>query len=92
MIVGMDFGTTNSGMAVYDGQKLRRLPLDEGSDSPRILRSALYITNEQDVYIGRTAIDRYFEHNVGRPVKLERVLPDPEGARAVPVLERARAS
>ena len=73
MIVGMDFGTTNSGMAVYDGAELRRLPLDSGSESPRILRSALYITNEQDVFIGRTAINRYFEHNVGRPVKLERV-------------------
>jgi len=73
MIVGMDFGTTNSGMAVYDGKELHRLPLDHGSDNPRILRSALYITNEQDVFIGRTAIDRYFEHNVGRPVKLEKV-------------------
>ena len=73
MIVGMDFGTTNSGMAVYDGQELRRLPLDPASDNPRVLRTALYITNEQDVYIGRDALDRYFAHNVGRPTKLERV-------------------
>lgn len=73
MIVGMDFGTTNSGMAVYDGQELRRLPLDRTSENPRVLRTALYITNEQDVYIGRDALDRYFAHNVGRPAKLERV-------------------
>lgn len=73
MIVGMDFGTTNSGMAVYDGQELRRLPLDPASENPRVLRTALYITNEQNVFIGRDALDRYFAHNVGRPTKLERV-------------------
>lgn len=73
MIVGMDFGTTNSGMAVYDGQELRRLPLDPANENPRIARTALYITNQQDVFIGRQAVNRYFEHNVGRPVKLQKV-------------------
>ena len=28
MIVGMDFGTTNSGMAVYNGRSVQLLPLD----------------------------------------------------------------
>lgn len=73
MIVGMDFGTTNSGMAVYDGKELRRLPLDPANENPRIARTAVYITNQQDVFIGRQAINRYFEHNVGRPVKLQKV-------------------
>ena len=73
MIVGMDFGTTNSGMSVFDGRDLRRLPLDPSNENARILRTALYITNEQNVFVGREAIDRYFEHNVGRPVKLEKV-------------------
>lgn len=73
MIVGMDFGTTNSGMAVYDGQELRRLPLDPASENPRVVRTALYITNEQEVYIGRDALDRYFAQNVGRPTRLERI-------------------
>jgi hypothetical chaperone protein len=73
MIVGMDFGTTNSGMAVYDGQELRRLPLDPASENPRVVRTALYITNDQELFIGRDAIDRYFAQNVGRPTKLERV-------------------
>lgn len=73
MIVGMDFGTTNSGMAVYDGRDVRRLPLDPSNDNPRIARTALYVTNEQDIFIGREAVDRYFEHNVGRPVKLQKV-------------------
>ncbi|MDX1665286.1 MAG: Hsp70 family protein [Candidatus Promineifilaceae bacterium] len=73
MIVGMDFGTTNSGMALYNGEAVRRLPLDPSSENPRVVRTALYITNEQDIFIGREAVDRYFEHNVGRPVKLEKV-------------------
>lgn len=73
MIVGMDFGTTNSGMSLFDGQELRRLPLDPANENPRIVRTALYITNEQDIYIGRDAVNRYFDHNVGRPVKLQKV-------------------
>ncbi len=73
MIVGMDFGTTNSGMAYFDGQELRLLPLEESAENPRVLRTALYITNEQEVMIGREAIDRYFAQNMGRPVRLQRV-------------------
>ena len=73
MIVGMDFGTTNSGMSVYDGRQLQLLPLDPNNSNPHILRSALYITNSQNVVIGRGAVDRYYEHNLDRPVKLQRV-------------------
>lgn len=73
MIVGMDFGTTNSGMSVYDGQELRVLPLDAANENPRVFRTALYITNEQEIVVGRAAVDQYFEQNVGRPVKLKKV-------------------
>lgn len=73
MIVGMDFGTTNSGMSVYDGDALRVLPLDPVNENPRVLRTALYVTNEQEVVIGRAAVDEYFAQNVGRPVKLQKV-------------------
>ncbi|WP_374689004.1 Hsp70 family protein [Promineifilum sp.] len=73
MIIGMDFGTTNSGMAVYDGQAVEVLPLDPSAANPRVARTALYITNEQSVTIGRAAIDRYFEHNLNRPVKMQKL-------------------
>ncbi len=73
MIVGMDFGTTNSGMAVFDGQTVNVLPLDPSNPNPRVLRTAVYITNEQATHIGRTAVDRYFEQNIGRAVKMKRV-------------------
>lgn len=73
MIVGMDFGTTNSGMAVYDGRSVDILPLDPSNNNPRIARTALYITNEQQIYIGRDALNRYFAQNIGRPVKTKKV-------------------
>ncbi len=73
MIVGMDFGTTNSGMAVYNGRSVTTLPLDPANNNPRVARTALYITNEQQIYIGRDALNRYFEQNVGRPVKTRKV-------------------
>ncbi len=73
MIIGMDFGTTNSGMATYDGRDVHVLPLDPSAPNPRVARTALYITNEQAVTIGRAAVDRYFEHNLGRPVKMQKI-------------------
>lgn len=69
-IVGMDFGTTNSGMAIYDGQRLHTLPIEgQGRVSP----TALYITNDREVFIGREAIDTYYRHNLNRPTKMQRV-------------------
>ena len=73
MIIGMDFGTTNSGIAVYDGRAANVLPLDPAAPNPRVARTALYITNEQAVTIGRAAVDLYLEHNLNRPVRMQRV-------------------
>lgn len=73
MIIGMDFGTTNSGMAAYDGRDVNVLPIDPSAPNPRVARTALYITNEQAVTIGRAAVDLYFEHNIGRPVRMQKI-------------------
>lgn len=73
MILGMDFGTTNSGMAVYDGRSVSILPLDPSSPNPRVARTAVYITNEQAIHIGRAAIDRYYTQNIDRPIKIRKV-------------------
>jgi hypothetical chaperone protein len=69
----MDFGTTNSGMAVYDGRTVTVLPLDPLNANPRVLRTALYITSEQALHIGRAAVDLYYEQNIGRLVKTQKV-------------------
>jgi hypothetical chaperone protein len=73
MIIGMDFGTTNSGMAAHDGRTPYLLPLDPANANPRVARTALYITNDQQIAIGRNAVDRYFAENSGRPVKMQKV-------------------
>lgn len=73
MIVGMDFGTTNSGMAVYNGHQLRLIPLDPVSPNPHVARSALYITNDRTIHIGRDAIETYYQQNLGRAAKYELV-------------------
>lgn len=73
MIAGMDFGTTHSGMSVYDGQQLRTLPLNLLTPGDRVTPTVLYITNEQQIEFGREATTAYFEQNLGRPSKLEKI-------------------
>lgn len=73
MRVGLDWGTTNSSAAIYDGKGVHLLPLDPHNASPTVLRSALFISREGEVALGRTAIDRYTEGNVGREIEYRRV-------------------
>lgn len=71
MHVGLDFGTTNSSAAIYDGKRLTLLPLDTVNSTPTILRSTLFMTREGAPYIGREAINRFTEGNVGREIEYE---------------------
>ncbi len=72
-IIGMDFGTTNSGMAIDDGRGLRFLALDTARPQDKVVRTAVYITTDQQIHVGRTAVDTYLEQNTGRAVRMERV-------------------
>jgi hypothetical chaperone protein len=65
--IGIDFGTTNSVAALYDGTHLRLVPL-EGDDP--LLPSATYIDRQLQTLTGQAAIDRYIEDNTGRTVEL----------------------
>ncbi|MEM6707303.1 MAG: Hsp70 family protein [Pseudomonadota bacterium] len=65
--VGIDFGTTNSAAAIYDGETLKLVPL-EGS-SP-IMPSATYVDQDLTTSTGQEAIDRYIADNTGRTVEL----------------------
>jgi hypothetical chaperone protein len=71
MRVGLDFGTTNSSAAVYDGSRVRLLNLDPVNNAPSIMRSTLFITRENVPFIGRAAINRFTEGNVGREIEYE---------------------
>ena len=71
MRVGLDFGTTNSSAAIYDGERLTLLPLDPVNSSPSVMRSTLFMTREGAAYIGREAINRFTKGNVGREIEYE---------------------
>jgi len=71
MRVGLDFGTTNSSAAVYDGKRVQLLNLDPANTAPTSMRSTLFITREGVPFIGREAIDRFTEANVGREIEYE---------------------
>ncbi len=64
--VGLDFGTSNSGVAVFDGRQVKVLPLDHQSVLPEVVKTVLYITREYQAYIGQEAIRQYYLHNVNR--------------------------
>lgn len=65
--VGIDFGTTNSAAAIYDGERLELILLE--ADDP-IMPSATYIDRELQTLTGQKAIDQYIRDNTGRTVEL----------------------
>jgi hypothetical chaperone protein len=73
MRAGLDWGTTNSSAAVYDGRQVRLIELDPHNAAPQVLRSALFIARDGQVALGRAAIDRYTAGNVGREIAYQRV-------------------
>ncbi len=64
--VGIDFGTTNSAAAIFDGERLTVVPLERVST---IMPSASYIDTEFAVFTGHEAIARYVDSNRGRRVE-----------------------
>ena len=44
--VGIDFGTSNSGVAVYDGQHVHLLPVDPKNVLPEGIKTVMYITRD----------------------------------------------
>ncbi len=69
--VGIDFGTSNSGVAVYDGQagpvccrSIRRTSL------PEVIKTVLYITRDYRASIGQEAVEHYYRDNVNRQRRL----------------------
>ena len=68
MRFGLDFGTSNTSLAVSDGTSARVLPIDEvaGATMPTIL----YVRRDGSALVGRPAIDAYLEDQRSRgPVR-----------------------
>lgn len=64
--VGIDFGTSNSGVAVYDGNRVHLLPVDRQNVLPGVVKTILYITKDYKSHIGQAAVELYYKHNVNR--------------------------
>jgi hypothetical chaperone protein len=64
--VGIDFGTSNSGVAVYDGQRVHLLPVDPKNVLPEVIKTVLYITRDYRPSIGQEAVENYYRDNVNR--------------------------
>ncbi len=74
LFCGVDFGTSNSCVAVADGNgNVRTLEVDPLNDLPTSLPSTLYICREGDMIVGRAATNAFIERNVGREVLTEQV-------------------
>ena len=64
--VGLDFGTSNSGVAVYDGTRVRLLPVDPKNILPEVIKTVLYVTREYRTMIGQEAVEAYYRDNIDR--------------------------
>jgi hypothetical chaperone protein len=65
--IGLDFGTSNSAVAWFDGEQLHCVPLER--DGP-ILPTAIHLDRGFAALTGTEAIERYVEENRGRRVEL----------------------
>ena len=64
--VGIDFGTSNSGVAVYDGQHVHLLPVDPKNVLPEVIKTVMYVTRDYRTSIGQEAVENYYRDNVNR--------------------------
>ena len=64
--VGIDFGTSNSGVAVYDGQRVQLLAVDPKNVLPEVIKTVMYITRDYRTSIGQEAVENYYRDNVNR--------------------------
>ena len=65
--IGLDFGTSNSAAAWFDGEQLHRVRLEGGNP---IMPTAIHLDRSFVALTGSAAIGRYVEENRGRRVEL----------------------
>ena len=65
--LGIDFGTSNSAVAWFDGNEVVLLKLD-GSNS--IMPTALHLNRELSTTVGQSAVEKYIDENRDRIVEL----------------------
>jgi hypothetical chaperone protein len=68
--VGIDFGTSNSSVATFDGQELRCLKILDGGGGNDFVPTATYISRSLLPLTGSDAINQYLEDNQDRQINL----------------------
>ena len=63
---GLDFGTTNSSIAIHDGKSAIVLPIDYIASDPKVLRSMIYFDKDLTTLFGQEGIDKYLLDNKNR--------------------------
>ncbi len=64
--VGIDFGTSNSGVAIFREGKVHLLPIDGKNLVPEVVKTILYITQDFRHFIGMEAVELYYKQNINR--------------------------
>lgn len=72
MRLGVDFGTTNSTVSLYDGETLHPIKVDPKNDNPYVMPSLFYIDRRGKTTVGAAAADVYLRRETGRPVRWRR--------------------
>lgn len=72
MRLGMDFGTTNSAAAVFDGQQLHPIHIISSQKPSDILPSLIYIDRKHEAKLGLEAAGEYAQRETGRAVRWRR--------------------
>lgn len=65
--IGIDYGTSNSAAAIFDGESVHLVQLERHA---AIMPSATYIDRDFRISTGQNAINAYIESNTGRKVEL----------------------
>ncbi|MGE5251686.1 MAG: Hsp70 family protein [Bacteroidota bacterium] len=72
-IYGLDFGTSNSSIAVQQHGYVRALPVDPSAPNPAVASSVLFVDQAGGSFIGSEAIRLFVEKNTGRKIVKRRV-------------------
>lgn len=59
---GLDFGTSNSVLAIARNEGVHVADIDPKSASPKTLKSVIFFDEEDHVYVGHDAIDQYLTY------------------------------
>ena len=70
--VGVDFGTSNSSVALFDGNELHCLEIKEEKHELKLIPTAVYISKDLLPTIGRAGIEQYLDDNRNRQIHLKR--------------------